>query len=86
METREINTEHTDYGWLFREPAEETDGDIVIDPEHLPPEFKLAAIQILLNQTDRETPEKKLAELIHQLEFDITVAELPAYFFKPGHA
>ncbi|HIF6298123.1 TPA: hypothetical protein ACX3LH_000360 [Klebsiella michiganensis] len=53
-----MNSARTDYGWLFREPAEETDGDIVIALEHLPQELKLAAIQILLNQIDRETAEK----------------------------
>ncbi|MDT8626093.1 hypothetical protein [Klebsiella grimontii] len=57
-QTTEINTEHTDYGLLFKEPAEETDGDIVIDLEHLSQELKLAAIQILLNQIDRETAEE----------------------------
>lgn len=81
-----MNAEHTDYGWLFREPAEETDGDIIIDLEHLPTELKQAALQILLNQIDRDTAEKKLAEVIQQLEFDITAAELSAYLFKPGHA
>jgi hypothetical protein len=53
-----MNAEHTDYGWLFREPDEETDGDIMIDLEHLPQELKLVAIQILLNQIDRDTAEK----------------------------
>lgn len=76
-----MNAEHTDYGWLFREPAEETDGDVVIDLEHLPQELKLAAIQILLDQIDRETAEK-LAEVIQQLEFDITAAELSAYLLN----
>ena len=77
---------HTSYGWLFREQAEEISGDIVINLERLPPELKLAAAQIILNQIDRETAEKKLAEVIQQLEFDITAAELSAYLFKPGHA
>lgn len=81
-----MNAEHTDYGWLFREPAEEISGDIVIDPELLPEELKLAAIQILLDRIDRDTAEKKLDELIQKLEFDITAAELSAYLFKPGHA
>ncbi|MHA0870967.1 hypothetical protein [Enterobacter cloacae] len=81
-----MNAEHTDYGWLFREPAEETDGDILIDLEYLPPELKQAALQILLNQIDRDTAEKKLAEVIQQLGFDISAAELSAYLFKPGHA
>ena len=81
-----MNAEHTDYGWLFSEPAEEISGDIVIDPELLPEELKLAAIQILLDRIDRDTAEKKLAELIQNLEFDITAAELSAYLFKPGHA
>lgn len=81
-----MHAEHTDYGWLFREPAEETDGDILIDLDHLHPELKQAALQILLNQIDRDTAEKKLAEVIQQLGFDITAAELSAYLFKPGHA
>ncbi|EOH9059274.1 hypothetical protein ACSBJY_005214 [Klebsiella pneumoniae] len=54
--------------------------------EHLPPELKQVALQIVQNQFDRDTAEKKLAELIQQLEFDITAAELSAYLFKPGHA
>jgi len=74
------------YGWLFETQDEEVSGDIVIDLEHLPPELKLTAIQILVNQIDRETAEKKLAEVIQQLEFDITAVELSAYLFKPGHA
>ncbi|HBS9938157.1 TPA: hypothetical protein MEL37_005808 [Klebsiella pneumoniae] len=85
-ETTDMNAEHADYGWLFSEPAEEISGDIVIDPELLPEELKLAAIQILLDRIDRDTAEKKLAELIQKLEFDITAAELSAYLFKPGHA
>lgn len=79
-----MNAEHTDYGWLFSEPAEEISGDIVIEPELLPEELKLAAIQILLDRIDRDTAEKKLAELIQKLEFDITAAELSAYLFKPA--
>lgn len=74
------------YGRLFETQKEEISGDIVIDLEQLPSELKLATIQILLNQIDHETAEKKLAELIQQLEFDITAAELSAYLFKPGHA
>lgn len=81
-----MNSEHTDYGWLFSEPAEEISGDIVIDLAHLPQELKQAALQIILNRIDRDTAEEKLAELIQQLEFDITAAELSAYLFKPGHA
>ena len=53
---------------------------------NLPPELKQVALQIVQNQFDRDTAEKKLAELIQQLEFDITAAELSAYLFKPGHA
>ncbi|MGJ5910104.1 hypothetical protein [Enterobacter sp. J706] len=81
-----MNAEHTDYGWLFKTQEEEISGNIVIDPELLPEELKLAAIQILLDRIDRDTAEKKLAELIQKLEFDITAAELSAYLFKPGHA
>ncbi|HGF9808055.1 TPA: hypothetical protein ACJEWJ_005763, partial [Klebsiella quasipneumoniae] len=57
-----------------------------INLEHLPPELKQVALQIVQNQFDRDTAEKKLAELIQQLDFDITAAELSAYLFKPGHA
>ena len=81
-----MNAEHTDYGCLFSEPAEEISGDIVIDPELLPEELKLAVIRIMLDRIDRDTAEKKLADLIQKLEFDITAAELSAYLFKPGHA
>lgn len=81
-----MTSEHTSYGWLFKEQAEEISGDIVIDREHLPPELRQVALQIILNQIDRDTAEKKLAELIQQLELDITAAELSAYLFRPGHA
>lgn len=74
------------YGWLFENPDDEISGDIVIDPELLPEELKLAAVRILLDRIDRDTAEKKLAELIQNLEFDITAAELSAYLFKPGQA
>ncbi|EPV1498300.1 TPA: hypothetical protein RRG78_005071, partial [Klebsiella pneumoniae] len=58
----------------------------LIDLEHLPLELEQAALQILQDLIDRDAAEKKLAELIQQLEFDITAAELSAYLFKPGHA
>ncbi|WP_368762849.1 hypothetical protein [Klebsiella michiganensis] len=74
------------YGWLFDNPDDEISGDNHIDLEHLPPELKQVALQIVQNQIDRDTAEKKLAQLIQQLEFDITAAELSAYFFKRGHA
>ena len=74
------------YGWLFDNPDDEISGDNHIDLVHLPPELKQVALQIVQNQIDRDTAEKKLAQLIQQLEFDITAAELSAYFFKPGHA
>ncbi|HCI4648006.1 TPA: hypothetical protein NPP25_004768 [Klebsiella quasipneumoniae subsp. similipneumoniae] len=74
------------YGWLFENPDDEIPGDIYVFLEHLPPELKQVALQIVQNQIDRDTAEKKLAELIQQLEFDITAAELSAYLFKPGHA
>jgi hypothetical protein len=59
---------------------------IIISIWNTPPELKQVALQIVQNQFDRDTAEKKLAELIQQLEFDITAAELSAYLFKPGHA
>ena len=74
------------YSWLFETQKEANFGDIVIDLECLPEELKLAVIRILLDRIDRDTAEKKLAELIQKLEFDITAAELSSYLFKPGHA
>lgn len=74
------------YGWLFENSDDEISGDVYIDLHHLPPELKQVALRIVQNQIDRDTAEKKLAELIQQLEFDITAAELSAYLFKPGHA
>ncbi|MDV0614823.1 hypothetical protein RZP29_30665 [Klebsiella quasipneumoniae subsp. similipneumoniae] len=68
----------------FRSTERQTPNHINL--EHLPPELKQVALQIVQNQFDRDTAEKKLAELIQQLEFDITAAELSAYLFKPGHA
>jgi hypothetical protein len=52
-----MNAEHTDYGWLFREPDEETDGDIMIDLEHLSG-AQTGRHPDLLNQIDRDTAEK----------------------------
>ncbi|EIW0093323.1 hypothetical protein FCG73_021445 [Klebsiella pneumoniae] len=74
------------YGWLFENPDDDISVYNHINLEHLPPELKQVALQIVQNQFDRDTAEKKLAELIQQLEFDITAAELSAYLFKPGHA
>ncbi|WP_350364602.1 hypothetical protein [Enterobacter hormaechei] len=54
--------------------------------QKFPEELKSAVIQILLARIDRDTAEKKMAELIQNLEFDITAAELSAYPFKLGHA
>ena len=67
------------YGWLFENPDDDISGYNHINLEHLPPELKQVALQIVQNQFDRDTAEKKLAELIQQLEFDITAAELSAY-------
>ncbi|MGP3159416.1 hypothetical protein ACTVR5_12175 [Serratia marcescens] len=47
------------YGWLFEKQKGEVSGDVVIDLEHLPPELKLTAIQILVNQIDRETADSR---------------------------
>ena len=74
------------YGWLFENSDDDISGYNHINLEHLPLELKQVALQIVQNQFDRDTAEKKLAELIQQLEFDITAAELSAYLFKPGHA
>ncbi|MXS69574.1 hypothetical protein [Enterobacter hormaechei] len=59
------------YGWLFENSDDDISGYNHINLEHLPPELKQVALQIVQNQFDRDTAEKKLAELIQQLEFDI---------------
>ncbi|MCS6068818.1 hypothetical protein LNO81_30555 [Klebsiella variicola subsp. variicola] len=46
------------YGWLFDNPDDEISGDNHIDLEHLPPELKQVALQIVQNQIDRDTAEK----------------------------
>ncbi|MEV9290955.1 hypothetical protein ACQUW1_20400 [Klebsiella pneumoniae] len=48
------------YGWLFENPDDDISGDNHISLEHLPPELKQVAIQIVQNQIDRDTAEKKL--------------------------
>ncbi|MCI8150847.1 hypothetical protein JQ779_23340 [Klebsiella pneumoniae] len=74
------------YGWLFENLDDDISGNNHINLEHIPPELKQVALQRVQNQIDRDTAEKKLADLIQRLEFDITAAELSAYLFKPGHA
>lgn len=34
-----MTSEHTSYGWFFKEQAEDISADIVIDLEHLPSEL-----------------------------------------------
>jgi hypothetical protein len=75
------------YGWLFENSDDDISGYNHINLEHLPPELKQVALQIVQNQFDRDTAEKKTGRInLQQLEFDITAAELSAYLFKPGHA
>ncbi|HBR4528425.1 TPA: hypothetical protein L9V72_004756 [Klebsiella pneumoniae] len=47
------------YGWLFESPDDDISGDNHINLEHLPHELKQVAIQIVQNQFDRDTAEKK---------------------------
>ncbi|HDH1434398.1 TPA: hypothetical protein PIT67_004898, partial [Klebsiella quasipneumoniae subsp. similipneumoniae] len=56
------------YGWLFENSDDDISGYNHINLEHLPPELKQVALQIVQNQFDRDTAEKKLAELIQQLD------------------
>lgn len=78
-------SENTSYDWLFTGKVALTSGDLCLELEHVPLILRPIVIQLLLNQIDLDTAEKKVAELIQLLEFDITAAELSANLFKPGH-
>lgn len=74
------------YGYLFEEPVDEISGDILIDLGNLPPEIKQTILLLVKNAADRDAAEKALSDIMKQIEFDVTAAELAAYLFKPGHA
>ncbi|ECU8778050.1 hypothetical protein CCF81_20095 [Salmonella enterica] len=58
----------------------------LIDFENLPPEMKQTILLLVNNAADRDAAQKALSDIMKQIEFDITAAELAAYLFKPGHA
>ncbi|WP_230047352.1 hypothetical protein [Escherichia coli] len=74
------------YGYLFEEPADEISGDILIDLGNLPPEIKQTILLLVKKAADRDAAEKALSDIMKQIEFEVTAAELVAYLFKPGHA
>ncbi|ELJ4826434.1 hypothetical protein RTS15_005206 [Salmonella enterica] len=74
------------YGYLFEEPVDEIFGDILIDLGNLPPEMKQTILLLVKKAADRDAAQKALFDIMKQIEFDITAAELAAYLFKPGHA
>ncbi|HCJ6323694.1 TPA: hypothetical protein U2L50_004609 [Citrobacter farmeri] len=74
------------YGYLFEEPVDERSGDIFIDLGNLPPEMKQTILLLVKKAADRDVAEKALFDIMKQIEFDVTAAELAAYLFKPGHA
>jgi hypothetical protein len=74
------------YGYLFEEPVDEISGDIFIDLENLPPEMKQTILFLVKKAADRDAAQKALSDIMKQIEFDVTAAELATYLFKPGHA
>lgn len=74
------------YGYLFEEPVYEISGDILIALENLPPEIKQTILLLVKNAADHDAAQKALSDIMKQIEFDITAAELAAYLFKPGLA
>ncbi|EPO2325284.1 hypothetical protein ACT7IK_004812 [Escherichia coli] len=74
------------YSYLFEEPADEISGEIFIDLGNLPPEIKQTILLLVKKAADRDAAEKALSDIMKQIEFDVTAAELAAYLFKPSHA
>ena len=74
------------YGYLFEEPVNEISGDISTDLGNLSPEMKQTILLLVKNAADRDAAQKALSDIMKQIEFDVTAAELAAYLFKPGHA
>ncbi|EAT5892651.1 hypothetical protein E3L72_18735 [Salmonella enterica] len=74
------------YAYLFEEPVDEISGDILIALENLPPEIKQTILLLVKNAVDRDAAQKALSDIMKQIEFDITAAELAAFLFKPGNA
>ncbi|EAS1943010.1 hypothetical protein OP063_004483 [Salmonella enterica subsp. enterica] len=74
------------YGYHFEEPVDEISGDLFIDLGNLPPEMKQTILLLVKKAADRDAAEKALSDIMKQIEFDVTAAELAAYLFKPGHA
>ncbi|ATI83651.1 hypothetical protein CGA24_00685 (plasmid) [Salmonella enterica subsp. enterica] len=74
------------YGYLFEEPVDEISGDIFIDLGNLTPDMKQTILLLVKKAADRDAAEKALSDIMKQIEFDVTAAELAANLFKPGHA
>lgn len=74
------------YGYLFEETVDEVSGDILINFDNLPPEINRTVLLPVKNAADRDAAQKALSDIMEQIEFDVTAAELAAYLFKPGNA
>lgn len=48
--------------------------------------MKQTILLLVKKAADRDAAEKALSDIMKQIEFDVTAAELTAYLFKPGHA
>lgn len=70
------------YGYLFEESVDEISGDIFIDLGNLPPGMKQTILLLVKKAADRDAAEKALSDIMKQIEFDVTAAELAAYLYQ----
>ena len=70
------------YGYLFEEPVDEISGDILIDLENLQPEMKQTILLLVKNAADRDAAQKALSDIMKQIEFDVTAADLQHIFLN----
>lgn len=74
------------YSYLFEDPVDEISGDLLINLENLTPEMKQTILLLLKKAADSDAAQKELFDVMRQIEFDVTAAELATYLFKPSHA
>ncbi|MGV3822634.1 hypothetical protein [Citrobacter portucalensis] len=70
------------YGYLFEEPVDEISGDILIDLENLQPEMKQTILLLVKNAANRDAAQKALSDIMKQIEFDVTAADLQHIFLN----
>lgn len=76
------------YAHLFDNPVNELDlsGDVIIEMDGLGPDQKAVILEWVVTKANRAEAEMKLREVLKQVLFDVTAAELGALLHKPGSA